>query len=69
MNAGQRMARLALGAALENILGTARHNGWQVDLTLGCGPALAALRIHASDGLPGRVLAGEVRRSEESGAA
>jgi nitroreductase len=30
MNAGQRMARLAIGAALENMLHTAAHHGWEV---------------------------------------
>lgn len=55
MNAGQRMARLALGAALENILCTARHNGWQADLTWGGSPALAAVRVHAPAGLPGQL--------------
>jgi nitroreductase len=29
MNAGQRMARIAVGAAAENILTAATHNGWQ----------------------------------------
>lgn len=32
MNAGQRMARLAIGAALENMLRTAAHSGWELEL-------------------------------------
>lgn len=32
MNAGQRMSRVALGAALENVMRTARHNGWDIAL-------------------------------------
>jgi hypothetical protein len=31
MNAGQRMARLAAGAAVENIVVAASHNGWEAD--------------------------------------
>src|SRR5262249_42555471 len=31
MNAGQRMARIAAGAALENILRTAQHNHWDAE--------------------------------------
>jgi len=30
MNAGQRMSRLACGAAIENIVQTAEHNGWEI---------------------------------------
>jgi hypothetical protein len=32
MNAGQRMSRLACGAAIENIVATAKHNSWDVDI-------------------------------------
>jgi hypothetical protein len=32
MNAGQRMARIAVGAAVENILRTASHNGWRASV-------------------------------------
>lgn len=31
MNQGQRMSRIACGAALENIVQTAAHNGWQIE--------------------------------------
>lgn len=33
MNAGQHMARIALGAALENMIQTAQINGWQYEQT------------------------------------
>jgi nitroreductase len=33
MNAGDRMARIAVGAAAENLIRTAGHNGWEVDLS------------------------------------
>jgi nitroreductase len=45
MNSGQRMARIALGAALENILRTAAGNGWTVRLEDDPAPALAALHL------------------------
>lgn len=32
MNAGQRMSRIACGAAVENIAETARHNHWDVEV-------------------------------------
>jgi nitroreductase len=32
MNAGQRMARIAVGAAVENMMLTARHNRWEADV-------------------------------------
>ena len=31
MNAGQRMARIAIGSAVENVLQAAKHNGWSVE--------------------------------------
>lgn len=43
MNAGQLMSRMALGAALENLLRTAEHNGWHVRLEEAEPPAVAAL--------------------------
>lgn len=46
MNAGQRMARIAVGAALENALRTARHNSWEATLEPATSPALAVLRLH-----------------------
>ena len=31
MNQGQRMSRIACGAALENVVQTASHNGWKIE--------------------------------------
>lgn len=49
MNAGQRMARIAAGAALENLLRTARHLGWDAEPEDAAPPALAGVRLR-----PGR---------------
>lgn len=49
MNAGQRMARLAVGAALENALRAGRHLGWDVETQPACSGALASLRIVGRD--------------------
>src|SRR5262249_33996936 len=48
MNSGQRMARIALGAALENILRTTAGNGWTVRLEDDPRPAVAALRLEGA---------------------
>ena len=40
MNTGQRMARIALGAALENMVRTAHFNGWSVTDTSTTAPTL-----------------------------
>ncbi len=45
MNAGQRMARIAVGAAVENVLRTARKNNWEAALESDVPPALAAIRL------------------------
>src|SRR5438477_2276967 len=45
MNSGQRMARIAVGAALENLLQTAKSNGWSAELEENPG-ALACVRLH-----------------------
>ena len=45
MNAGQRMARIALGAALENLLRSARDLGWDPRLENAPSPALARVRL------------------------
>jgi hypothetical protein len=45
MNAGQRMARLAVGAALENLLRTARSLGWAAELDPDPRPFLARVRL------------------------
>src|SRR5262249_30330288 len=47
MNAGQRMSRVALGAALENLLRTAGLNGWEARLEGPAPPALAAIHVVA----------------------
>src|SRR5262245_33348691 len=43
MNAGQRMARIAVGAAVENVLRTASRIGWRVSLVESVSPALLTL--------------------------
>jgi nitroreductase len=45
MNAGQRMARLAVGAALENMLQAARASGWPARVEAADPPAVVALRL------------------------
>ncbi len=55
MNSGQRMARLAIGAALENMLCAADGLGWTVKLDAPRGGALATLRIENSDGTSGEI--------------
>src|SRR5215210_9449480 len=59
MNAGQRMARLALGAALENLLRAAADLGWAAALDPEPGPFLARVRVRfrpdGTGGEPGRV--------------
>jgi nitroreductase len=45
MNAGQRMARIAAGAALENLLHTARLHDWAVELESAGGPDLAMVHL------------------------
>src|SRR5262245_61187584 len=52
MNSGQRMTRIAVGAALENLLRVAKRSGWTVELTGATDPALATLRVLRADGLP-----------------
>jgi hypothetical protein len=55
MNAGQRMARVAVGAAVENVLRTARFNGWAVEWLPARPPALAAIRLADPGGPAGSV--------------
>lgn len=55
MNAGQRMARIAVGAALENLLRTAAANGWPAALEPAAPPDLAAVRLADPAGDPGRI--------------
>jgi nitroreductase len=45
MNAGRRMARIALGAALENLIRTARCQGWAVELERSARPLPARVRL------------------------
>src|SRR6266545_357605 len=45
MNAGQRMARIAVGAVLENLLRAAEGHGWAAELELVSPPELAAVRL------------------------
>jgi len=45
MNAGQRMSRLALGAALENMIRAAESLGWDIELDDPPAPALASVRL------------------------
>lgn len=56
MNAGQRMARLAIGAALENMLHTADHHGWEVCCEMPeRSRALAEVRLVNTEPSPGDV--------------
>ena len=51
MNAGQRMARIAVGAALENLLRAARVRGWEAELLANPRPPrLAVVRLTRRDG-------------------
>jgi nitroreductase len=55
MNAGQRMARIAVGAALENLLRVAHGRGYAAEVEPGSPPAVAAVRLSGggSDPAPG----------------
>jgi hypothetical protein len=56
MNAGQRMAEVACGAALENIAQTARHNGWAIQISPGTGAGeFARIEVAAADQAPGKI--------------
>jgi hypothetical protein len=50
MNAGQRMARIALGAALENLLQAAEQLGLDAELVDDPSPHLARVRVHGGPG-------------------
>jgi nitroreductase len=45
MNAGRRMSRIAIGAALENVIRKARSYGWGVEFERAVYPALATIRL------------------------
>jgi nitroreductase len=49
MNAGQVMSQIAVGAAVENALRTAHHNGWSADLEETEPPALARIRVRGGE--------------------
>ena len=51
MNAGQRMARIAVGAAIENLLRTARANGWSAEREEPASPAVATIAVRVGEGL------------------
>src|SRR4051812_37621550 len=45
MNTGQRMARIGVGAALENLLRAAEGCGWGAELEPAAAPELAVIRL------------------------
>lgn len=49
LNPGQRLARLAVGAAVENMTRLAERNRWAIDLVWGAAPALVRLRLRSTD--------------------
>jgi hypothetical protein len=55
MNSGQRMARIAIGAAVENILITARDNGWSADFESPPPGAVAMVKVTADDTRQARI--------------
>lgn len=55
MNAGLRMARIAVGAAIENLLRTASANGWDAEIQKARPPALALIALTESGRAPGSV--------------
>jgi hypothetical protein len=63
MNAGQRMARIACGAAIENMVQTARHNNWELTVEPGDGALLARLTLQGDGNQSGEIDEAIVRRS------
>jgi nitroreductase len=55
MNAGQRMARIAVGAALENLLRAALADGWKTELQREPGDALAIVHLSRGGETPGTI--------------
>ncbi len=51
MNAGRRMSRIAIGAALENLIRTAQSHGWRVEVERAVYPALAMVRLTERNGI------------------
>jgi nitroreductase len=63
MNAGQRMSRVAAGAAVENIQYAAKHNGWQATLNQRAeDPSGIILQVEGIEKAPGKVPSGLVQR-------
>ena len=63
MNAGQRMSRIAVGAAVENLLRTAERNGWSAELEAAPPGMAAAIRVRgleAGEAGSDAILAGRV---------
>src|SRR4051794_35438247 len=54
MNVGGRMARIAVGAALENLIREARSRGWVVEQERVERPTLALVRVTGGRGAGGR---------------
>ncbi|HEV3120449.1 MAG TPA: hypothetical protein VGY53_01035 [Isosphaeraceae bacterium] len=54
MNAGQRMARIALGAAIENLVRAAGDFGWTAEAEHGRGASAAAVHFSGRGGAPGK---------------
>ena len=50
MNAGQRMSRISLGAALENMVRTAEHHGWGYEIQESSGPGLVTFSVAKDTG-------------------
>ncbi|HTD53152.1 MAG TPA: ThiF family adenylyltransferase, partial [Thermoanaerobaculia bacterium] len=50
MNSGQRMARISIGAAVENLLQTAKANGWAAEREEPALPALATVVVRLGEG-------------------
>lgn len=56
MNVGQRMARIACGAAIENIVRTARINAWSPELSMHDDPLrVATVTLHTEAQGPGEI--------------
>jgi len=50
MNAGHRMSRIGVGAAVENLVRTAERAGWKTDLVTRAAGAVATLRVTPTQG-------------------
>ncbi|WP_164103313.1 nitroreductase family protein [Candidatus Laterigemmans baculatus] len=54
MNAGQRMARISLGAALENMARTANHNAWRYEIRDDSSSGMVRFQLNTDAG-PGTI--------------